>query len=157
MARVRLAGILRDTAERLVERDPHEVAGGWTWRGDIRLRHPSMRSFTEDQVLAHPTAITAPALLVLAERAAPAEEFHPGRIAAVPGPRRVTPPGGHHLRMENPVAVTDAVREFRARSDCRERAARRTVGGADRNRSGPGRRERRGFRGRPRSGRGTPL
>ncbi|UGQ11304.1 alpha/beta hydrolase [Yinghuangia sp. ASG 101] len=111
-ARVQLADILLDTAERLVERDLREVPGGFTWRGDVRLKFPTVRSFAEDQVLAFLRNISAPTLLVTAERSALLEAFYPQRITSVPRLRHVTLPGGHHLHMENVAAVADVIRTF---------------------------------------------
>lgn len=122
-ARVQLADLLLDTAERLVERDLHEVAGGFSWRSDIRLKHPAPRTFSEEQVLAFLRAIRAPTLLVTAERTALTEPFYPGRIAAVPDLEQVTLAGGHHLHMENPDAVAAAVRAFLAADVLSEVAA----------------------------------
>lgn len=110
--RLQLADILLDTATRLVERDLREVPGGLTWRADPRLKYPSTRSFTEDQVLDLLRAISAPTQLVVAERTTMTEEFYPQRIAAVPDLTQVTLPGSHHLHMENPDAVAGAVGTF---------------------------------------------
>ncbi|GAB3585987.1 alpha/beta hydrolase [Amycolatopsis endophytica] len=111
-ARVQLADILLDTAQTLVERGLREVPGGYSWRHDVRLKRSIPRTFTEDQVRAFLRTITAPTLLVRAERTALVESFYPGRIDSVPDLRTVTVPGGHHVHMENPVPVTNAVLEF---------------------------------------------
>lgn len=111
-ARVQLADILTDTAEQLVERDLHETPGGFTWRTDVRLKYPPARPFGEEQVLAFIRSITAPTLLVLAERTALVERFYGRRIENVPDLRRVTLAGGHHLHMENPDAVAATIGSF---------------------------------------------
>jgi pimeloyl-ACP methyl ester carboxylesterase len=111
-ARVQLADILIDTAERLIERDLREVPGGYSWRSDIRLKYPSARTFTEEQVLAFLENISAPTLLVLAERTALTEDFYPRRIQSVPRMEHVTLPGGHHLHMENADTVTKVIQAF---------------------------------------------
>jgi pimeloyl-ACP methyl ester carboxylesterase len=110
--RARLAGILTTTADTLVERDLSEVPGGYSWNHDPRLKYPIIRTFPEEQVLACIRAITAPTLLIAAERSALVEEFYPGRIAAVPDLRQVTLPGGHHLHMENAAQVAAVIRNF---------------------------------------------
>src|SRR5262249_19552025 len=63
-ARVQLADILLDTAEKLVERDLIAVDGGYSWRTDPRIKYPPMRTFGEEQVLEFVRAITAPTLLI---------------------------------------------------------------------------------------------
>ncbi|WP_051342298.1 alpha/beta fold hydrolase [Pseudonocardia spinosispora] len=112
MARVALADILLDTAQLLVERDLHPVPGGFSWRSDNRLRYPSPVIFTEPQVLSYLNSITAPTLLVHAERTALHEPFYPARFTAVPDMRQVTLPGGHHLHIENPDQVSEAILGF---------------------------------------------
>lgn len=112
LARVQLADILLDTAETLVARDLREVPGGYSWRHDVRLKRSLIPTFTEDQVLAFLRNITAPTLLIKAERSALQESFYPQRVATVPDLRQVMLPGGHHLHLENAGAVSIAVRAF---------------------------------------------
>jgi pimeloyl-ACP methyl ester carboxylesterase len=116
-ARIQLGDMLQETAEALVARDLHRVPGGYSWRSDVRLKHPPARTFTEDQIRAYLRRISASALLVLAERTYLTEPFYPGRIEAVPDLRVVTLAGGHHLHMENADAVADAVRAFLEQPD----------------------------------------
>jgi pimeloyl-ACP methyl ester carboxylesterase len=110
--RTQLADILTTTAESLVERDLTQVPGGYTWNHDPRLKYPTLRTFTEEQVLACIRAITAPTLLITADRSTLVEEFYPARIAAVPNLRQVTLPGSHHLHMENVAPVAALIRQF---------------------------------------------
>ncbi|MEV3963410.1 alpha/beta hydrolase [Nocardia sp. NPDC050193] len=110
--RVQLADILLDTAELLVERDLVPVPGGFSWRHDIRLNRGITPTLTEEQVLAYLREITAPALLVAAERTALVEPYYPARIDTVPKLRRVTLPGGHHLHIENAEAVAHEIAAF---------------------------------------------
>lgn len=114
-ARLQLGDILVSTAYALIERDLCEVPGGYSWRSDARLKYPSARMFTEEQVLAFARNIDAPTLLVRAERTALTEQFYPRRIASVPDLEQVTLAGGHHLHMENPDAVADVIRGFLVR------------------------------------------
>ncbi|MGW3472914.1 alpha/beta fold hydrolase [Saccharopolyspora sp. NPDC000995] len=111
-ARVQLADILLDTAEKLVERDLIEAGDGYAWRTDPRIKYPPVRTFSEDQVLAFIRAITAPTLLVSASRTALVEDYYPRRIATVPDLRHVTLPGSHHLHMENAGPVADLITRF---------------------------------------------
>ncbi|NUS95062.1 MAG: alpha/beta hydrolase [Nocardia sp.] len=110
--RVQLADILLDTAELLVDRDLVEVPDGFSWRHDIRLNRGITPTLPEEQVLAFLGEITAPALLVLAERTALVEPYYPVRIDTVPKLRQVTLPGGHHLHIENAEAVAQEIAGF---------------------------------------------
>jgi pimeloyl-ACP methyl ester carboxylesterase len=113
-ARVQLADILLETAELLVERDLKEVPGGYSWRHDVRLNRGLTATLSEEQVLAFLANISAPTLLVTAERTALRESYYPRRINSVPKLRQLTLPGGHHLHMENPEPVAEATRAFLA-------------------------------------------
>ncbi|MCX0272544.1 alpha/beta hydrolase [Nocardia zapadnayensis] len=110
--RVQLADILLETAELLVERDLVAVADGFSWRHDVRLNRGITPTLAEEQVLAFLSGITAPTLLVAAERTALVEPYYPARIGTVPKLRQVTLPGGHHLHMENAEAVAQEVAAF---------------------------------------------
>jgi pimeloyl-ACP methyl ester carboxylesterase len=112
--RTQLADILATTADKLVERDLSQVPGGYSWRHDPRLKYPSIRTFTEEQVLACIRAITAPTLLIKAGRTTLVEDYYPRRIAAVPNLRQVTLPGSHHLHIENADPVAAVIRQFLA-------------------------------------------
>ncbi|WP_280236886.1 alpha/beta fold hydrolase [Nocardia cyriacigeorgica] len=111
-ARVQLADILLDTAQLLVDRDLVEVAAGYSWRHDVRLNRGITPTLTEEQVLAFLGAITAPTLLVTAERSSLVEPYYPARIGTVPKLRQVTLPGGHHLHIENAEAVAAEIAPF---------------------------------------------
>ena len=103
-----------ETAEALVERDLWEVPGGYSWRHDVRLNRGLTATFHEEQVLAFLHNITAPTLLVTAERTALRETFYPPRISSVPKLRQITLPGGHHLHMENADPVAGVIGAFLA-------------------------------------------
>jgi pimeloyl-ACP methyl ester carboxylesterase len=111
-ARVQLADILLETAELLVERDLKEVPGGYSWRHDVRLNRGLTTTLGEEHVLAFLGNISAPTLLVTAERTALRESYYPRRINSVPKLRQLTLPGGHHLHMENPEPVAETTRAF---------------------------------------------
>jgi pimeloyl-ACP methyl ester carboxylesterase len=117
-ARAQLADILFDTADRLVVRDLVPVPGGYSWRTEMRLKHPFMLVFTEEQVLEFLRSITAPTLLVRAVRTALVEDYYERRVATVPDLTQVHLAGGHHLHMENVEPVAHVIRNF-----LRERSA----------------------------------
>lgn len=115
-ARSAATGLDRDAARPLVERGVRATAqGGVTWRTDAALTVKTAVYLTEPQVLAFLRAVDCPALLVrgrsgyLREREAVA-----ARLEAVPGLRVVDLPGGHHLHLETPEPVAEAVRPFLA-------------------------------------------
>ncbi len=98
----------------LVPRNLLAVEGGYRWRTDARLRHPSLMMMDEAQVLISLRALTLETLLVraqggmLANRAGFAE-----RLAAIPKLIEVTVPGSHHCHLDGDVEpVTEAIREF---------------------------------------------
>lgn len=111
------AGGLDETAARLlVERATVAVEGGVQWRSDRRLRLPAPYRFTEDQVLAVLRAIRAPTRLVIGDRGLlpmerPALEQ---RVAAINDLEVDRLEGHHHLHMETPRPVADALGPFLA-------------------------------------------
>jgi pimeloyl-ACP methyl ester carboxylesterase len=106
-------GLSLNAAELLVQRAVEEVSGGLSWCSDPRLRIPSPVYFSEAQVQAMLSAVTAPSLLIqaldgyLISRPQTAE-----RRACMPQLQTVDLPGGHHLHMEQPQAVAEALRSF---------------------------------------------
>lgn len=102
----------RTSAETLVARGLREVEGGFTWRSDPRLRLPSRVRLTEEQVLALLGAIECPTLLVRASDGFPfVPEPMSARVDALRDATMVELPGGHHLHLDTPEPVADAVRE----------------------------------------------
>ena len=112
----RAANDLSEAAARtLVERGVRAVEGGLVWSSDPRLTLASPQRYTEDQVLGMLGGIRSRALLVLA---APATSYLPSAMmqarAAQLGDIQVLHlPGNHHLHLENPQPVADAIRAFR--------------------------------------------
>lgn len=86
---------------------------GYSWRFDPRLMLPSMHRLTEEQVLSHLTAITAPLCLIRAE-----DSFlkdYPGmatRINAVQHLESHMLPGHHHFHLEEPTSIAEIVNAF---------------------------------------------
>ncbi len=112
-ARVRNSDLPRAAAERLAERGLDEVDGGWRWRHDQRLTWPSTQRYTEAQVLDLLAAIEASTLCVLAT---PRSRLLPDglmerRSAAVRTLRLVEFEGGHHVHMQQPVAVSRCIED----------------------------------------------
>ncbi len=115
-ARVRVGDLNHAAAKRLIERASRTCEGGVTWTSDPRLRFTSPLYFTEAQVLAHLGAIRAPALLINGDQGIIKDR--PGmkqRYAAVNDLSIKILPGGHHLHMEEPGPVAEAISDFLAR------------------------------------------
>lgn len=111
------SGLSERAARTLVERGTRAVDGGYAWSSDPRLTLTSAMRLTEEQVLAYVAAIECPTLLVLADPPLPwvGGEAMRRRIAAVRGIEVRTLPGTHHLHLEDPQSVADAIAAFRAR------------------------------------------
>lgn len=94
--------------------EPH-AAGGWFWRSDSRLRHPSPWRLTEAQNLSFMQAIQAKTLLIEAEQGLlinrPEIET---RFSAIKNAQKSILAGGHHLHLETASAdhVTRKVLSF---------------------------------------------
>lgn len=101
-------------AEALATRGVHQAGDGWTWRGDRRLKWPSLGQLTEGQVRQALAAIKPPHLVQRASRS-----LHPDfdrlmneRQAQFPPTRLETLEAGHHLHMEQPEACALVIRQF---------------------------------------------
>jgi pimeloyl-ACP methyl ester carboxylesterase len=111
----KLSGNLSDEAVGfLAERGLRKNPKGVFWGHDRRLTLPSPLYLTEPQVLAFLRSIVAPTLLIKATRGI-LERYDPtARIASVKDISVVELPGGHHLHLEDPLPVADAILKFLA-------------------------------------------
>ena len=110
-ARVAAGGLDADTARPIVERGVRVVAGGVVWSSDPRLTLTSPVPIAESQVRALLTGLAAPTLLLLA---VPETPYLPAamiaaRAAGAADLRIRHVAGGHHLQLDAPAAVADAV------------------------------------------------
>lgn len=102
-----------ELAIRLTRRGTEVVEEGVQWRHDPRLTFTSPHYYTEEQVLAVLGTITVPTGLLIAEQGLlPTRSTTAARCAALSGLEVVRLPGGHHLHMEEPAAVAQALRGF---------------------------------------------
>lgn len=109
--------IPRDAAAVIAGRGLREVEGGLVWKSDPRLRHPSRTRYCEDAVQAFLRRIACPVLVVRGSRGSPfAPTQKSPRFAALSDARLVECPGGHHVHLEAPQAVADALGPFFASS-----------------------------------------
>jgi pimeloyl-ACP methyl ester carboxylesterase len=113
-ARMKANGLTEPVARLLVERGVVAVEGGWSWSSDPRLTLPTMVRMTEAQVDNLVAGIACPTRVVFAE---PAQSYLPdalrrARAARLPDGDLVVIAGSHHLHMEDPQAVADAIGDF---------------------------------------------
>jgi len=106
-ARVIVSGLAADLARPIVTRALIETDGGWQWRSDPRLTHKSGVRQAESQIHTMLRGIEAPAALLLAK---PATTYLPtapmqARADCVANIVVSHLDGGHHLHLEQPVAV----------------------------------------------------
>jgi len=97
----------------LLQRGVIEVEEGITWRSDPRLTVTSRLYMMEDQILAFIDAITAPVLLIKAEKTViPFKELLEVRFNHVKHLDYQELPGHHHLHLDSPQPVADAINAF---------------------------------------------
>lgn len=113
-ARMQVNALSEPVARLLVERGVEAVEGGYVWSSDPRLTLPTMTRMTGDQVDALVAGIECPTRVIYAT---PAQVYLPEpdrsrRARLLPQGDLVLLPGGHHLHMEDPVAVAAAIGTF---------------------------------------------
>lgn len=115
-ARMRANDLTEPVARLLVERGVVAVDGGWTWSSDPRLTLPTMVRMTEAQVADLVAGIECPTRVVYASPPQPyfPEPLRSERVMLLPAGDCVVLEGSHHVHMEDPLAVADAVGGFLA-------------------------------------------
>ncbi|MDO3722345.1 alpha/beta hydrolase [Marinobacter sp. chi1] len=116
-ARVRSGGFIplsQQSAEILTERNLKPRDGGFVWRTDSRLRHPSPLMMTEKQVQETLRAIQCPTLFIKAEQGLLAtRKGLENREAAVAHLKTVRVPGGHHCHLDGDIRpVSQSIKTF---------------------------------------------
>jgi pimeloyl-ACP methyl ester carboxylesterase len=101
-------------AEILARRSLREVPGGFQWHADQRLKAQSELRLTAEQARAFARAVTAPVLLLFAEKSPfadrPLYREMPKLFANIEVERV---PGGHHLHLEGSEgAIAERIRRF---------------------------------------------
>ncbi len=102
-----------ESALALARRGTLKVGDRFTWRSDRRLTYRSPIYLTESQVRAFLKRIAAPTLLIWGEAGLDSPRQHLEERKALVADldfRRL--PGGHHLHMDNPEPVAEAVQAF---------------------------------------------
>jgi pimeloyl-ACP methyl ester carboxylesterase len=85
---------------------------GFTWRADPRLRLTSSLRLSEDQVEGFARAIRSPTLLIVGEQGMGGQGHFEHRLGWIEGLALVRLPGRHHLHMESPQPVAEAITAF---------------------------------------------
>lgn len=113
-ARMQANGLTEPVARLLVERGVVAVDGGWSWSSDPRLTAPTMVRMTEEQVMQLVAGIECPTRVLFATPAQPyfPEPLRSERARLLPRGDCTVIPGSHHLHMEDPLAVAEAIGDF---------------------------------------------
>ncbi len=102
-----------ESAETLAKRGAAPMANGVMWKHDPRLKLPSRYQFSERQTLAFMKNISCPTLYIEATRSIiPEDSLMRERAAAIPFLRTIKLEGGHHLHLDEPEPVVQAMKEF---------------------------------------------
>ncbi|MFC6673554.1 alpha/beta fold hydrolase [Marinobacterium aestuariivivens] len=104
---VRMGGrwpVSRQAALWLLERGLREQDGGWYWRSDSALMLPSVVRLCEAQIEAFLRRISAPVLVVMADRGIGLERVE-AQVGLIDNVELRVLPGTHHLHLEQEAAV----------------------------------------------------
>ena len=118
-SRVPGSGLDESLVRLLVERGVRRVAQsdqgpGYEWSSEPRLTLPTMTRMTEPQVEDLVAGIECPVRAIFADPAQPylPDELRRRRVALLPQGELIVIPGGHHLHMQAPGAVAEAIGGF---------------------------------------------
>ena len=113
-ARMQANALSEPVARLLVERGTRAVPGGYEWSSDPRLTVSTAVRMTEGQVRDLVAHIRCPVRVLYADPAPPyfPEPLRRERAALLPCGEVAVLPGGHHLHMEDPRAVAEAIGTF---------------------------------------------
>ena len=113
-ARMQANQLSESSARLLVERGVVERDGGYVWSSDPRLTLPALQRFTEAQIQQLVSDIECPTRVIFAD---PAQSYLPEplrsqRAALLPHGQLSVLSGTHHLHMDDPQAVAEAIGDF---------------------------------------------
>lgn len=113
-ARMQSNGLSEPVARLLAERGVRAVEGGYTWSSDPRLTLPTMQRMTEAQINDLVAGIACPTRVIFADPAQPylPDALRRARVALLPQGELIVLDGTHHLHMEDPQTVADAIGDF---------------------------------------------
>lgn len=113
-ARLKASPMLQKSCELIVTRNLKAVDNNqFTWRTDPRLLKPSALSFTENQVIAFLSNISAPSLLIRPEPGFAFDEslFEP-RVNAINDLTIKRVAGDHHVHLDSPNLIAPILQDF---------------------------------------------
>ena len=115
----RVVPVSAAVARLLVERGVRAVDDGFEWSSDPRLTLPTMVRMTEEQVRALIAGIECRTRVIYADPPQPylPEPRRSAHAALLPRGEMIVLPGTHHLHMEQPEAVAEAIGDFFTASD----------------------------------------
>ncbi|MBA2662538.1 MAG: alpha/beta hydrolase [Bradymonadaceae bacterium] len=108
------ADLSPQNVRRIVERGSRQLAdGGLSFSYDLRLRGASMMRLSEEQVRAFLAEIGCPVLMVRPLQGWPLDaETFAARFEAIKGARLLEVEGGHHVHLEAPERMAEAIGAF---------------------------------------------
>ena len=106
--------ISEDSVKTIVSRGLKPVIGGFSWNSDPRLKMKSRYYFTEEQSIAFLKKIKAPVLLIDGEGRGKNlwKDSYRKRMSYIKNFHHSIVSGDHHLHLDNPEAVAEAIRKF---------------------------------------------
>jgi pimeloyl-ACP methyl ester carboxylesterase len=112
-ARAAAGSLTKNSAEIIVRRAVKRDGDNYGWRSDQRLKRPYPQYFTNEVMLAFLRGITSPVLLIVAEGGTLRKRpYFQSRCEAIENLRIVTLAGHHHLHLDNPEPVANAIKGF---------------------------------------------
>lgn len=113
-ARMNVNDMAESSVRTLVQRNLRPEGDRFTWRTDPRLKVRSRVYLTEAQVQAFLHKLDMPTLLITGQQSALREwlDLIHSRIALVPSLEHVELNGGHHLHLDHPEPVAEAMQQF---------------------------------------------
>lgn len=112
-ARAAAGNLSRDSAEILVHRAVKRIGDVYGWCSDPRLNRHYPQYFTNEVMLTFLQGITAPVLLITADEGTLRKRpYFQSRCKAIKDLKVVTMKGHHHLHMDNPEPVSEAINGF---------------------------------------------
>ena len=112
-ARATVGNISRESAALLMQRAVADKGDTLDWRSDQRLKAPNPQHFNNELMLAYLRGIQAPTLLITADGGTLRKRsYFASRCGAIANLQVVTLPGSHHLHLEHPAPVAEAIADF---------------------------------------------
>ena len=112
-ARLRASAMDEESARLIVERQLASTPDGFRWSFDPRHRMTSPVYMTEPQVLSVLGRVECPALAVVSDNGYLADRLETAnRLDQITDCRVQKVPGRHHMHMDNPAPVADAINDF---------------------------------------------